>query len=455
MAVDNSFSLNISRTYLDRVQKALEHDDPTSLPALLEGRHPRDILLLLNLLSPGERRELYPFLSEDSLAELLPLLEESLAHEMLNALPNAQIGAALSLMDSDDAADVLQFLEDDRRRQTLLASLPQADQVLVRGLLSYPENSAGGIMQSELLSAPAKWRVRRVLEKLRRAPQDLTNMHDIYLVDNRGVLNGVIDLFDLLRMDPEQPVIEDANTAPIKVTPEVDQESVAHLFKQHNLSSMPVVDEAGRILGRITADDIFYVLEEEATEDLYRLAGLGEGGDLHEALGKTVAKRSGWLMLNLILSTITLLVVGLFESSISRMAILAALMPIIANVGGVGGIQTFTIVVRGLALGQIDPAIALKTIGRQALIGLLNGLLIGSALALMTWWRYDNPRLGALIAVAMLISLIMAGLVGALIPVAMRRLNLDPPLASGLVTTATDITAFFTFLALATAFLLH
>ncbi|MEW5790820.1 MAG: magnesium transporter [Pseudomonadota bacterium] len=455
MALDNSAKVSISRSYLERVQTALDNHEQDTLRALIEDHHPRDILLLLNLLSPAERRAVYPLLDEDTLAELLPLADEAVARELLHTLPDQRLGAALALMDSDDAADVLQWLDEEERRQELLAFLPHADQAQVRGLLRYPENSAGGIMQSELFSVPAKWRVRRVLEKLRRAAQDLEDIHDIYLVDNRGVLNGVISLFQLLRMDPEQPVIEEAETAPISVTPDVDQETVAQLFKQHNLASMPVVDESGHILGRITADDIFYVLEEEATEDLYRLANLSEGSDLNEVISRTVAKRSSWLMLNLALSTITSLVVGLFEDSISRMAALAVLMPIIANVGGVGGIQTFTVVVRGIALGQIDLNLGLRTIARQATIGLFNGIIIGTALAALTWWRFDDPRLGLLIAIAMLISLVIAGLVGAVIPLAMRRLDLDPPLASGLVTTATDITAFFTFLALATAFLLN
>ncbi|MEK8089834.1 magnesium transporter [Thermithiobacillus plumbiphilus] len=455
MGVERAKRSSISRAHLERVLEALDKQDQDALRALIEDHHPGDQLLLLNLLSPLDRRAIYPVLDTEELAELLPLADEVIAQEMLDSLPQDRIGAALALMDTDDAADVLQWEDDEARRQDLIAFLPQADQAHVRELLSYPENSAGGLMQTELFSVPAKWRVRRVLEKLRRAPLDLEDIHDIYLVDNRGVLNGVISLYQVLRLDPEQPVIEGADTDPVSVTPEVDQERVAHLFKQHNLASMPVLDEGGHILGRITADDIFYVLEEEATEDLYRLANLGEAGDLHEAVSRTVAKRSSWLMLNLGLSTLTSMVVGIFEDSISRMAALAVLMPIIANVGGVGGIQTFTIVVRGIALGQINLSLGLRTIGRQAIVGLLNGLIIGAVLALVTWWRFDNAMLGALIAIAMLVSLIMAGLVGSALPIAMRRLNLDPPLASGLVTTVTDMTAFFTFLALATFFLIQ
>lgn len=444
----------LSKAYLERIHGAIDRGDPNALSSLLAPRQPKDLLLLLHFLLPAERRVVYPLLDDDSHAELLYLADDLIAKEITTQLADQRLADVLALMDSDDAADALQWVEDEARRQALIALLPHDDQAQVRELLSYPESSAGGIMQAELFSVPAKWRVRRVLEKIRSSPQDLENIHDIYLVDNRGMLNGVIALYTLLRMDPEQPVIEGANTEPVSVTPEVDQESVAQLFKQHNLSSMPVVDEGGRILGRITADDIFFVLEEEATEDLYRIAHLGDVGDLNEPIARTISQRSGWLALSLVLSTVTSMVVGLFEDSISRMAILAVLMPIIANVGGVGGIQTFTIVVRGIAIGQIDRHQGMKLLRRQSLIGLFNGLIIGGLLALITWWRYNNAELGILIAVAMLISLLIAGLVGSAIPLIMRRFRLDPPLASGLVTTVTDIAAFSTFLALATWLLL-
>jgi magnesium transporter len=251
-------------------------------------------------------------------------------------------------------------------------------------------------------------------------------------------------------LEPETPVIEAADTTPLSVTPEEDQETVANLFQRYRLNSLPVTDERGRVLGQITADDVMGVLSEEATEDLYRLASMDESSDLTEPLFHSFRRRASWLTTNALAGILTATIVSLFDSSISRLPALAALMPIVANLGGMGGVQTATIIVRAMALGHMEGASYLWVTGRQALIGLLIGLFFCLTGAVIAYLFLDNLQLGLVFGASLALILLLGGILGSAIPIGLRRLGIDPALVSGgLLTTLTDAISFLLFLGLA------
>ncbi len=437
-----------------RIRKALEQDDLTSAQAILRDLHPADQVKVLNQLPEEDRNRCLNLFGP---GEIGPLLTESYGHLqecLLDYFPPDILSEAVQELESDEAADLLQGLEDPKAER-VLARLSFEDRAEVAPLLSYLEDTAGGRMQREVFVVPAKTRARKVLAKLRRTAQDLEEIQDIYLVDNRGVLTGVISIFQLLRLELDTPVVEGANMNPLFTTPEADQEEVATLFRKHRLRSLPVLDETGRILGQIKSEDILGVIEQEATEDLYRLASINESSDLTEPVLHSAQRRVFWLLVNSISALAAASLISLFETSIARIPPLAILMPIVASMGGIAGVQTLTIMVRGIALGHVHADSTYRIIARQVGVGLIMGLLFAVLGAALAWVWFDLPQLGIAMGLALIINLIASGLFGSIIPLVLRQLNIDPALASGvLLNTLTDGIGFFSFLALGTWILL-
>jgi len=438
----------------DRIREALDQGDLTTVAAILRDLHPADQVKLLNQLPDDERDRCLDLYSP---AEIGPLFSEShgrLREHLLDYYPADTLSDVVQELDSDEAADLLQGLEGPTADR-VLARLSLEDRAEVEPLLSYPEDTAGGRMQREVFAVPAKTRTRKVLAELRRAGQDLEEIQDIYLVDNRGVLTGVISIFQLLRLELHTPVVEGANMDPLYVTPDEDQEVVAGLFRKHRLHSLPVVDDTGRILGQITADDILGVMEEEATEDLYRLANINESSDLTEPVLRSARRRVFWLVVNAFSALLAATIISLFEPSIAQLTALAVLMPIVASMGGIAGVQTLTVMVRGIALGHVQADNTWRIVARQAGVGLVMGLLFALLGAGLAWAWFDQPLLGVAMALALLINLFASGLFGSIIPLILRQLKIDPALASGvLLNTLTDGIGFFSFLAIGTWILL-
>ncbi|HKJ88208.1 MAG TPA: CBS domain-containing protein, partial [Gammaproteobacteria bacterium] len=321
---------------LDRIREALDQGDLTTVEAVLKDRHPADQVKVLSQLGDEERDRCLDLYEAP---EIGPLFSESygrLREYLLEYFPADVLAEVVQELDSDEAADLLQGLEGPTVDQ-VLAGLSFEDRAEVEPLLSYPEDTAGGRMQREVFVVPAKTRTRKVLAELRKASQDLESLQDIYLVDNRGVLTGVISIFQLLRLELHTPVVEGANMDPLYVSPEEDQETVATLFRKHRLHSLPVVDDTGHILGQITADDILGVIEEEATEDLYRLANIDEASDLTEPVFRSARRRVFWLGVNALSALLAASIISLFEPSIAQLTALAVLMPIVASMGGIAG----------------------------------------------------------------------------------------------------------------------
>jgi len=431
--------------------------EPRRMRARFAAMHTADAAeLLLDCTTLKERLLLLRCIPDDLQGDVLLDLPENMQETLLAQLHPEDIGDVVEHLDSDDATDLLQAV-DSAVANEIIDQLEPDEQREIKPLMTYDEESAGGLMQAELFKVRADWDVNRVLQVLRRWGKEIENLNYVYVVDDKGHLVGLLSLHNLLFLEPGQPVLEASERKYISVSPQQDQETVARLFDKYDLMTVPVIDEQGILVGRITADDIINVFQEEATEDMYRLAALSDQDDLAEPVVVTAWRRGIWLLVNLGTAVLASAVIAQFEPTISAMVALAVLMPIVASMGGIAGTQTLTVIVRGIALGRITFHNASKVLIKEIRVSVITGFVFATVAASIAtiWFPQHGIRLGLVIAAAMLVNLCMAGLAGALIPLTLQRLHIDPALASGTVlTTVTDVTGFFAFLGLATLFLL-
>lgn len=441
---------------LEEILRALD-ENPASLTDYFALLHSVELgEMIIACRDDATRARLVALIPEQLLGETLLELPEGMREDLLADFAPSAIGSVVEHMDSDDAADLLQVVDDDVV-SSVIEQMDPDDRRGMEALLSHEEESAGGLMQAELFKVRAEWPVGKVLEVLRRWGREIDNLNYVYVVDDESRLVGVTPLHQLLFCEPDTAMesITDKNFP--RVHAGQDQEEVAILFDKYAVLAVPVVDEHGELIGRITADDILEVVQEEATEDMYRLAGLSDQDDLAEPVGITAWRRGVWLGVNLLTAILASVVISQFEATIAQIVALAVLMPIVASMGGIAGTQTLTVIVRGIALGRVTFDNAKRALIKETMVSVVTGmsfaLLIGSVAA---WWFPElGYRLGLIIAAAMLINLMAAGLAGSLIPLTLQRINIDPALASGtILTTVTDVVGFLTFLGLATIFLL-
>ncbi|HXH71635.1 MAG TPA: magnesium transporter [Mariprofundaceae bacterium] len=443
---------------LDRLKALhLAGKEPDALRAMLKSMHASEIAaLILDCRDEDDRHLLLSHVPEELAGEVLLELPENLQEELLAELHPERIGTVLEHLDSDDAADLLQSV-DDKVAKEVIQELDPEDRRGLEPLLAHDEESAGGLMQAELFKVRAGWSIERVLTTLRRWGRQIEKVYNVYVVDDEDVLVGVVPLYELLFADPAMGISELVDREFPRVHVGEDQEAVARMFEKYDALAIPVVDDHDRLIGRITADDILDVVQEEATEDMYRLARLHDEDDLAVPVGITAWRRGIWLFVNLLTAVLASWVISQFEVTIAKIVALAVLMPIVASMGGIAGTQTLTVIVRSIALGRVTLANASRALIKEVSVSLLTGmsfaLIIG---AFAAWWFPQlGMSLGLIIGAAMLINLCAAGLSGALIPITLQRLNIDPALASGtILTTVTDVVGFFSFLGLATIFLL-
>jgi magnesium transporter len=382
----------------------------------------------------------------DQLAETLEYLDEELRGELLADLPARQLAPILDQLDEDVAADIVQDLEPEQAREVLpLLEWRQ----YVEELLDYPEDSAGGRMSVDVVALQRRWTVEEAINFLRHEAPDDNHPFYLYVVDDVGKLAGNVSLRSLVTAAPETPIAAITNEEILSVQTLEDQEVAAERMRHYNLLALPVVDADNRLRGVITADDVLDVQVEEATEDIYRLAGLPEEERIFRPIREAAPPRLAWLMLNLITAFLAAATVSLFEGTIEEVAALAVFMPMVAGMGGNAGIQTITLVVRSIALGEIDAADATRVLKHEAVIAMIKGAVIGCFVGLIAYVWKGNAWLGLIVGVAMLANIANATLVGVLVPLFLRRLRLDPALASGvIVTTFSDVVGFFVFLGL-------
>ena len=436
------------------VSQALAEARHAEAKTLALDLHAADLADLLEQLPRAQRGHLVSVLARELDPEVLPELEGAVLDDVLAPLSPQDLVAAIAALDTDDAVYLLENL-DAGRRETVLRAVPAPDRVAVSEALALPEESAGRLMQRELIAVPQFWTVGQVIDYCRETAELPDDFYEVFLVDPRHKPVGQVALNRLLRA--KRPVLmrdivsEEVHPIPL----DRDREEVAFLFKQYRMTSAPVVDADGRLVGVITFDDVAEVIQEEAEEDMLRLSGVSEAGDIHSPVLRTLRDRSLWLGVNLGTAFIASYVIGLFDTTIEKIVALAVLMPIVASMGGNAGMQAVTVTVRAIATKEVTPANALRTVWRETRVGLLNGLLYASVAGVAAGLAFQDRGLGLVIAAAMATNLVVAGLCGTLIPLVLDRLGVDPAVAASVfLTCVTDVVGFLAFLGLATIFLL-
>jgi magnesium transporter len=445
---------DLENTLVQSVLEAVEGENYSALKLVLEPLHPADIADIVEQLGDRNRRELLKFWGGEIDGEILSELDEGLREEVINAMPADTLSEAVRDLDSDDVVDLVEDLED-AQQELILDALEAPERAAVEMALSYPEFSAGRLMQREVVRAPEHWTVGQMIDYLRDDPDHLPDhFYHIILVDPRMKPTGYVQLGKLLaspRSRSLTEILEDTfRTVPVSQ----DEGEVAYAFNQYHLITMPVVDKDDRLIGVITIDDAMAVLDEEHEEDILRLAGVGESS-LSDRVMETTRRRLPWLAVNLVTAILASLVIAQFEGVIQQIVALAVLMPIVASMGGNAGTQTLTVAVRALATKDLTGSNVWRVMRREALVGLVNGVIFAVLIGIVGVVWFGSTDLGVVIAVAMVVNLVIAGLAGLLIPVALDKVGIDPALASGaFVTTVTDVIGFFAFLGLAAVFLL-
>jgi len=416
---------------------------------------PADVAHILESSPPKERKLLWGLIEDENEGEVLQHLSDELQTWLLNQMSVQEVANAMTDLDADDVADLLQNLPNTVTRE-VLTTMDSQDRARVEAVLSYPEDSAGGLMNTDTITVRPDITLEVVLRYLRRH-RSLPDMTDNLLVVNRrDEFIGLLPINKILVTDGDATVREVMNTDVITIPADMEDSDVAQLFERHDLVSAPVVDALnGKLLGRITIDDVVDVIREDADHSLMSMAGLDEDEDTFAPAFKTSRRRAVWLGINLLTAFLASAVIGLFQGTIDQVVALAVLMPIVASMGGVAGSQTLTLVIRGQAIGHIDSKNVGWLLNREFLVGLSNGVLWALVIAVVTYLWFMDLKISIIIGAAIIINLVVAAFAGALLPVLLKRMNIDPALAGSVVlTTVTDVVGFFAFLGLAAGFYL-
>jgi magnesium transporter len=425
------------------VEREVLDQEPADIAQLIEKVSRDDAVEIVRHLHSALDSEVYTYLGHERLKQLFEVLSPR------------EIGGIVADLETDDAIRLIEDFDTEARRE-ILRHVNAQIRVLVEEGLNFPEKSAGRLMQREVVAVPHFWTVGKTLDYLQAMGTELPEQfYDVFVVDPRHRVVGQVSLGDLMRAPRimKMDVIDDEDVH--VVTAETDQEEVAALFKRVTLTSIPVVDDSERLIGMITVDDIVNVVEEEASEDLLRLGGVADS-DLSQDMLTTAYSRFKWLLINLATALLASYVVGHFEEALTQIVALAVLMPIVAGMGGNAGTQTLTVAVRALATHELSAANYWRVTLKETLVGVVNGSVFAIIMGIVAWLWFSDPGLGVVIGAAMLINLFAAGLAGALIPIGLERMKIDPAISSAVfLTTVTDIVGFLSFLGLATLFLVH
>jgi magnesium transporter len=436
--------------FVRAVMERVEAGDAEGARAMVDPLHPADVADLFELLDSDDRRALAAALADMLDGDVLAEMNEHVREELIDALEPYQVAELAGELETDDAVAIIEEMEEDEQRAVLRALDPD-DRAAIEEALAYPDESAGRLMQRELIAVPEHWTVGQVIDWLRAEDELTTDFWEVFVVDPQHHPVGTCMLSWILRTPRKIRVADVMKREQTLIPVDMDQEEVALRFQKYALISAAVVDPSGRLVGMITVDDVVHIIQEEASEDVLLLSGAGEG-DINQPLRESYGARVRWLIANLFTALVASAIIAAFGAAIEEMVALAVLMPIVASIGGNAGTQTMAVAVRALALNQLTRSNTWRTIGREISIALFNGLtialLIGVGAGLVFW----NPQLGLVIAAAMLINVCIAGLAGVLVPVLLERLDQDPAVASSVfVTMITDSMGFFAFLGLAVA----
>ena len=436
--------------FVARVLDAVAAGDHDTARALVEPLHPADVADLIELAAADEREGLVAALAEIVDADVYAELNEHVRETLLDEMEPEQVADLAGQLDTDDAVAIIEDLEHHEQQAVLRAMEPD-DRAAVEDALTYPEETAGRLMQRDLIAVPEHWHVGQVLDYLRSSEELATDFWEIFVVSPDHHPVGTCKLSVILRSARTTAVREIMLREQTLIPVDMDQEEVALRFQKYALISAAVVDATGRLVGMITVDDVVHIIQEEAGEDVLLLSGAGDG-DINQPIRETYFARIRWLVANLLTALVASFVIRQFEHSIERLAILAVLMPIVAGVGGNAGTQTLAVTVRAIATNQLTGSNRWRAVGRELRVAILNGLTIAVIIGIGVSLVLGSTSLGAVIACAMLFNILVAGLAGVLVPLAMERAGADPAVASSVfVTMITDSIGFLAFLGLATA----
>jgi magnesium transporter len=419
---------------------------------MLSGLTPVEIANLINSSPPKNRLFLWEIIDKESHADIIQELPEEVAAQFVETMDSHQVAELIEELDVDDAADILQHLPDQVMQQAL-AVMSAQDRARLETVLSYEEDTAGGLMDTDVITIRPRFTLDVVLRYLRRHEEIPPSTDQLIVVNSENVYLGTLSMSKLLTSDPNISVREIMRTDTEAIPVDMDDGKVAQLFEQNNWILAPVVNAQGQVVGRITIDDVVDVIIEDAEHSLMGLSGLGEDEDTFAPAMKTTPRRAIWLGVNLLTAILASSVINIFQDTIEKVVALAVLMPIVASMGGVAGSQTLTVVVRGMALGKIGATNRNWLLFREIISGFINGVLWAVTLGLLTAWWFNDIKIAIIIAIAIIINLLVAAIGGTLLPSLLKRMGIDPALAGGVaLTTITDVVGFMSFLGLATLF---
>ena len=441
---DSSLDLNLKKLHI-----CITEDNTSELLQFIKDLHNADIAEIIQNLDDDSRLEFIKRIKENFDPEILTYLNESIREEIVELLDIKQLATNASELDVDDAVDVIEDLEESDQ-EAFLDNLPESERKLIEEGLNYPEDSAGRLMQRKFVSVSDEWNVGEAIDFLRTNTKELPeDFYEIYLTSNDNKISGIVPLGRLMSSNRIIKLENIKHKITRTVNVFTDQEEVAYQFNKYALVSAPVVNEDNVIIGSVTVDDVVDVIEEEREEDILKLGGVGQA-DIYDAVIDTTKSRFSWLLVNLLTAIIASIVIGFFQASIEKVVALAVLMPIVASMGGNAGTQTLTVSVRALAMKELTAANAFKIVTKETFVGGINGFIFALIIGLLSAYWFNDTLLGFVIALAMILNLIIAGLAGTLIQLTLNKFNIDPALASGVIlTTISDVFGFLSFLGLA------
>lgn len=438
---------------LEQLNEALDSESSEAIIDLLAELHPAEVAHLLESLPPARRELVWKHLDPDDFSEILAEADDAVRMDRLRTMAAPEVAQLAASVDPDDAVDILQDLPPDLVVE-VLESMDAQDRERLSQVLVYPEDTAGGLMNIDAIAVRADVTLEVVARYLRLRGEIPERTNRLMVVDRQNVYVGMLRLADLLTLEPEVMVSDCMDRETGAIAADTPAGQVAQIFEQLNLLSAAVVDDAGRLLGRITIDDVVDVIREQGEESLMHMAGLDHHEDMFAPVLAVARNRSLWLGVNLATALLASWVIGLFEATIQEVVALAVLMPVVASMGGIAGSQALTVVIRGMALGQVGRHNAWALIRHELAVGALNSLLWAVVVGLVALYWFGNARLGLIVGIALIANLVVAAIAGALVPLTLRRLRIDAALAGGVVlTTVTDVVGFVTFLGLGALFL--
>ncbi|MEF9958337.1 MAG: magnesium transporter [Niameybacter sp.] len=436
----------------EELRKFLLHAPQNKIIEYIENVHPVDILDILRE-DAENGRDILSRLPETYIADIIDEADPEEKYSLLMSFSENRQRNIIEEMASDELTDLLGMLDEDQANK-ILAKMTEEDARKVRQLLSYDPSTAAGIMATEFVCVKAHMTVKQTLRYLQDNKEEIDHAYDLYVIDDLDKLKGVVTLKELVTTHFETTIGEILQPHVETIPFDMDQEEVGHLFEKYGYLTLPVIDRIGRLLGIVTVDDAMQILRDENTEDIHKLGGVGEGEKVNGTLKESVKSRLPWLFVNLLTAIFASAVVGLFEGTIEKVVSLATFMPIVAGMGGNAGTQTLTVIVRGLALGELDFKHIKKALIKELGVGLITGVSIGFVIAILGYLWEGNVVFGLVIGIAMILNMVVATLSGLIVPMVLKKLKVDPALASSVfVTTFTDVLGFFFFLGLATAFI--